>query len=187
MHLNFLKQPIAWTILGLASLGVVLSGWNGYNISRENKWIAALITGSDIDVAAITSSRPETRLARAVYLHQKHQPQEALATLGVILNQGDSALQAKIRYNLGNIYLSQAITQVEAGNSDDARTLVTLAKQAYKDALLLDSQFGDTKYNLEVAMRLLPDFDRVTVEEDNGPQPKNQLWTTVPGFPRGLP
>jgi len=34
----------------------------------------------------------------------------------------------------------------------------------------------------------LPEMDRISPEDEEEPvQQKTQLWTTVPGFPRGLP
>ena len=71
---------------------------------------------------------------------------------------------------------------------NEATSLASLAKQAYRQALALDSQHWDAKYNLEVAMRLLPEMDRITLQDDEpAPQEKVKLWATVPGFPRGLP
>lgn len=63
-----------------------------------------------------------------------------------------------------------------------------MAKQAYRQALTLNSRYWDAKYNLEVAMRLLPEMDRITMEKDDPiAEKKAKLWATVPGFPRGLP
>ncbi|MDO9238621.1 MAG: MxaK protein, partial [Methylicorpusculum sp.] len=70
---------------------------------------------------------------------------------------------------------------------NDAFPLAALAKQAYRQALALDSQFWDAKYNLEVAMRIAPEMDRITIKADAKENRKTRLWTTVPGFPRGLP
>jgi len=66
---------------------------------------------------------------------------------------------------------------------------VELAKDAYKKALRLDPNHWDSKYNLEVAMRLLPEMDRIRREdgEEENDEEEGALWTTVPGFPRGLP
>jgi mxaK protein len=97
-------------------------------------------------------------------------------------------LQAQSRYNLGNVYLNQAMIEVEAGRINQAMPLLTLAKQAYRQALALDSSFWDAKYNLELAMRLLPEFDRISqTEADDDAAKPSELWTTLPGFPRGLP
>jgi mxaK protein len=187
-RLSFFLYSFAWLALGISLFAAVVSALDGYTMSKENRLIEQLLNGEDITANELVSAMPETRLARAAALLQKQQQQQdALESLSMILNRGDIRLQAKTRYNLGNIYLRQAISQVEAGHPDEAKTLVTLAKQAYREALLRDSAFWDAKYNLEVAMRLLPDFDRINVDENQGEQPKNPLWTTVPGFPRGLP
>lgn len=177
----------AWLMFMLSGLTVLMESGACFRTAKQNERINALLSGQDIAIEAISSDPPETRLARAVYLVKQQRRDDALATLSAILNLGDARLQAKTRYNLGNLYLTQAITQVEAARLDEARTSATLAKQAYKQALLKDSRLWDAKYNLEVAMRLLPDFDRITVADEDVQQPKNPLWTTVPGFPRGLP
>jgi mxaK protein len=182
-----LRHGFVWFLMVLSGMAVLYESTALYHVDQANKQIQQLLTGNDIAIEILSSSQPETRLARAVYFSNKQQYQDALATLSVILDQGDTTLQAKTRYNLGNIYLAQAIEQVDAAHIDEARTLVNLAKQSYRQALTLDSRFWDAKYNLEVAMRILPELDRINVEDDSTQQPKNPLWTTIPGFPRGLP
>jgi mxaK protein len=103
------------------------------------------------------------------------------------MDKGDSNLQTTLRYNLGNMYLQQAVEQLEANNINAAQPLVALAKQAYRQALSLNSHYWDAKYNLEMAMRLLPEMDRIDMKDDESNAPPPQLWATIPGFPRGLP
>lgn len=181
------RHGLAWLVIVLSAAIAVVETAALYWIDRENDDIKQLLSGQDVNIEKVSVARPETRLARTVFLRKKQRHKEALATLSVILDQGDRALQTKTRFNLGNAYLALAIEQVDAAHTDDARTLVNLAKQAYRQALALDSQSWDAKYNLEVSMRLLPDFDRINTEDENAQPPKNQLWMTVPGFPRGLP
>lgn len=183
---RFVHQLI-WVAFAASGLLAVLISGSWVGVARQNALIGELLAGHDAAIATLSSASPEVRLAKAIYLVKQHRPEDALATLSAILEQGDARLQAKIRYNLGNLYLSQAIVQVDAARLDEARTSVTLAKQVYKQAMQRDSQFWDAKYNLETAMRLLPDLDRINIEDENSQQPKNPLWTTVPGFPRGLP
>jgi mxaK protein len=162
--------------------------WTLYRIHRENQWMTELSEGHDIAIDKLVTAAPQVRLARAVYLRQKQRYNEVLDTLSLVVSQGDSRLQSLSRYNLGNVYLTQAMTEVEAGRINQALPLLTLAKQAYRQALTLDSGFWDAKYNLELAMRLLPEFDRISpAEPDDDAAKPSQLWTTVPGFPRGLP
>ncbi|WP_020565289.1 YfgM family protein [Methylosarcina fibrata] len=158
-----------------------------YGIHRENERIRQLLSGKEAELNEVITGHPELRLARALFLKQKHRYDEALSTLSLIMDKGDRRFQAQIRYNLGNLYLEQAVRQVEAANVNEALPLTGLAKQAYRQALALDSRNWDAKYNLEVAMRLLPEMDSVTLPEEAPSRQQAQLWTTVPGFPRGLP
>jgi mxaK protein len=177
-----------WAVLLGSMLLSALQLWNLYRIHRENQWMTELSEGHDIAIDKLVTAAPQVRLVRAVYLRQKQRYNEALDTLSLVVSQGDSRLQSQSRYNLGNVYLTQALVEVEAGHLNQALPLLTLAKQAYRQALTLDSSFLDAKYNLELAMRLLPEFDRISpTEPDNDATKPSQLWTTVPGFPRGLP
>jgi mxaK protein len=182
-----LRNAALWGVLAASSFAVIYELWTLYRIDRENAWMEQLASGQDIDIGKLVGAVPEVRLARAVYFKSKHRYDEALATLSLIMDAGDRALQAKIRYNLGNVYLEQAVEQAEAKNFNEALPLAGLAKQAYRQALALDSRFWDAKYNLEVAMRLLPEMDRVDIKDESPDNRKSQPWTTVPGFPRGLP
>ncbi len=183
-----LKHRMIWALLLGSLLLACVQLWSAYRIHRENQWIADLSAGRDVGIDNLVTAAPQVRLARAVYLRQQQRYNEALDTLSLIVGQGDTRLQTLSRYNLGNIFLTQAMAEVEAGRINQAMPLLTLAKQAYRQALQLDSRFWDAKYNLELAMRLLPEFDRISqTEADDDAASPSQLWTTLPGFPRGLP
>lgn len=176
-----------WVALAVSLVAVIFHIWSLYSIHRENKLIMQLISGKDIDVNKVITGQPELRLARALYFKQKHRYDDALSTLSLIMDKGDRQFQAKVRYNLGNLYLEQAVQKVETMNMNEALPLAGLAKQSYRQALELNSQNWDAKYNLEVAMRLLPEMDKINSPDEDPISQKAQLWTTVPGFPRGLP
>ena len=197
-----LKHRMIWALL-LVSMSLGVFQYRSlYRVHRENQLIADWIgwakqsaahqsrdDGDGLpEVSPSYGNSPQVRLARAVYFRQKQRYDEALDTLSLIVGQGDIRLQSQSRYNLGNVYLTEAMADVEAGRITQAMPLLTLAKQSYRQALALDSDFWDAKYNLELAMRLLPEFDRISpAEPDNDAAKPSQLWTTVPGFPRGLP
>ncbi len=176
-----------WAALAVSLSAVIYSADMLYGIYHDNDLIRQLVSEKDVAVSKVISGKPELRLARAFYFKQKHRYDEALSTLSLIMDKGDRNFQAKVRYNLGNLYLEQAVQQALAMNINEAQPLAGLAKQAYRQALALDSSNWDAKYNLEVAMRLLPEMDRVDMPDDEPKNQKSQLWTTVPGFPRGLP
>ncbi len=177
-----------WGLLAIALIGVLQSLYANYQINHTNQLIKQLNQGRDVAPDQLKSAAPELLLARASYLKNKHRYTKAQATLSKLIHQGDSRLQSISRYNLGNTYLTEAIELAESLQVNEATALAALAKQAYRQALTLDSRYWDAKYNLEVAMRLLPEMDRITMQQDDlDPQEKVKLWATVPGFPRGLP
>jgi mxaK protein len=177
-----------WGVLIIALIGVMQSMVASYQTSQTNQFISQLNQGKEIKLVLEKTDSPELYLAYASYLKNKQRYDEAQATLSQIIDQGGSKTRAISRYNLGNTYLSQAIELAESMQINEATALASLAKQVYRQALALDSQYWDAKYNLEVAMRLLPEMDRLTLEDDEPvPQEKAKLWATVPGFPRGLP
>ena len=182
-----LRHALIWAALATSIAAVLFHAGSVYFIHQENRLIQQLLSGHDVEVNKVMIGPPELRLARAIYFKQKHRYDEALATLSLILDKGDRPFQAKARYNLGNLYLEQAIRKAESMNINEALPLAGLAKQAYRQALQLDSRNWDAKYNLEVAMRLLPEMDKINSPDDSPNKQKAQLWTTVPGFPRGLP
>lgn len=186
MKLSF-SQWLIVSVLAMSGLSVVMQIWALYRIDRENAWIDRLLSGHDIAIERVVTGDPALRLARAIYLRQKGRYDDALATLNLLIDQGKPEFQAKVRYNLGNLYLAQAVEHAESMNVNEALPLAGLAKQAYRQALAIDSGSWDAKYNLEVAMRLLPEMSRINVGDDEPESRKSQLWTTVPGFPRGLP
>ncbi|OAI11500.1 MxaK protein [Methylomonas koyamae] len=188
MLIRRIEHGFWWTALA-AALSVALSqAWLWAGIAGQNRLIGQLLAGGDVAVEDFAHADPAVRLARAVYLRKAGRYDDALATLNLLLQQAPEALRAQARYNLGNLYLAQAQEKLGQGSVDSATPLVALAKQAYRAALGADPGFWDAKYNLEVAMRLLPEMDRIDSgnQEDDGSQ-KAELWTTLPGFPRGLP
>ena len=182
-----IRHMTLWTLLAVALTAFVYSAAMLYGIHQDNELIRQLTSGKDVAVNKVIGCEPELRLARAFYFKQKHRYDEALSTLSLVMDKGDQKFQAKARYNLGNLYLEQAVQQVKAEHINEALPLLGLAKQAYRQSLALNSGNWDAKYNLEVAMRLLPEMDRVDMPDNEPINQKSQLWTTVPGFPRGLP
>ena len=185
--MRIIRLIMLWLILLTSASVITFQIITIYRIQHENTRISELNAGHDVSVDKIINAAPEVRFARAMYYQRQHRYDEALATLSLIMDKGDSNLQTTLRYNLGNMYLQQAVEQLEANNINAAQPLVALAKQAYRQALSLNSHYWDAKYNLEMAMRLLPEMDRIDMKDDESNAPPPQLWATIPGFPRGLP
>lgn len=185
-----IRFPLAYALWAVFAASLMLCVYSAASLlysASQNALINQLtVEDHDISSQLLANARPEIRMARALFLKKHHRYEEALASLSLVLQQGSPVFQAKVRYNLGNIYLEQAVAGVERMAINDAMPLLVLAKQSYRQALALDSGFWEAKYNLEAAMRLLPEFDRIDPDQDRQ-DPKSAVWTSVPGFPRGLP
>ncbi len=186
MTIKTIRHFSYWAVLFVSVAGVLHSVYSIYRNEHINQRIDQLNRGKFVELQEHES--PQLLLAWASYLKKKQRYTEAQSVLSKILNHNSREIRAITRYNLGNVYLTQAIDLAEAMQINEAVALASLAKQVYRQALSLNSRYWDAKYNLEVAIRLLPEMDRIIMKQDD-PLPEKQvkLWATVPGFPRGLP
>lgn len=107
----------------------------------------------------------EVRLAHATALSKAGAHDAAFKVYSSLLEPGLSdAVSRHAQYNLGNMYLRQALA---AGDRSDTRPLVELAKQRYRDLLRAEPQDWDARYNLERALRAAPEEEEAGAEEAN--------------------
>lgn len=180
------QLAIALCLLSALAAAVFASQWQ--DSAAANRDIAALTAGRDLPNHLSVQAPLPVSLARALLLARQDRYEEALDLYNYLGERGGEAFRTLVHYNLGNLHLRRALAKAENGQLQQAVPLAELAKDAYRRSLRLDPAFWDAKYNLEVAMRLLPDFDRVDSpgEESQEEEPKG-LWSGIPGFPRGLP
>jgi mxaK protein len=170
-------------LLLLATLGFGVAAWR---VGRDNAAIAALQAGRDVPVG--TDASAPLLLARIQYLARRGQPEGIEPLVDALARTGDTDRVARARYALANTRLRQAFSHLERSDLDPAGPLITLARQDYRRALQNNPDFWDAKFNLDVASRLVrdfPEFDRKTGDELKA-EPK-QIWTDIPGQPRGEP
>ncbi|MDT8407586.1 MAG: tetratricopeptide repeat protein [Methylococcales bacterium] len=183
-----IRYRLSWLLLVLSLTVTVWAGWHWQHLTSINATLAKLNDGQKVSLNRIIDAHPEIRLAHAHHLADKKRYRDALSVLDRLFGLGDESFQARVRYNLGNVYLRQAVTATEDGRFDQAMSFAELAKQALRQALALQPDFWDAKYNLEVAIRLLPDMQRISAQrEEDDQQPAISRVTTIPGIPRGLP
>ncbi len=183
-----LKQRLASGLALLCLAGAAWQGWQWRAARDVSNDLAEFAAGRDIGPERRFGAVPPVRLAYALYLGRQERHADAQAELAGLTGEGGPGFQARVLYDLGNVYFRQALATVEKGEAGRAAPLAELAKDAYRRALALDPGFRDAKYNLEAASRLMPDFDPA----DNGTETPDEeaarkLGTRVPGFPRGLP
>jgi mxaK protein len=181
------RGPAYWLALVASVAALAGSGWLYYDAQRQNGVIQRLAGGEDvaIDIAAAPDA---VLLARAHYLLARDRIDEAQTIVDVSAARSAPGTRAALLYNLANARLRIAIQSIEQGALDKAIASVNLAKTAYRLALRIDPEAWDAKFNLDIAMRLVRDLPQQeeTVEEQSPEEPK-QLWTDLPGVPKGLP
>jgi len=170
--------------LGLLVLAVAIAidGWRWFDAARINRTIA---NGSIADAEPPRVAR--ALFAQAYFLAARGDDERALNLYKRVQDDG-GVLGRAARYNAGNIHLRQALMLSKARGDAALGALITpteLAKQAYRDVLRADPADWDARFNLERALRLLPDPD----DDADAPTPRQaeRAATTMRGETLGLP
>lgn len=154
--------------------------------TEQNRTIQQLASGSDVEVAE--TSDPRVLFARIHFLLVRDRLDEARPLVDRLAESDREGLAAAALYDLANAGLRLALDDLEQNRIDPAVPEVRLAKDAYRRALVLDPEFWDAKYNLDIAMRLVRDFPQIeTMPEEPPPGARRRPWTDLPGLPKGLP
>ena len=180
-------RPSLLALLPILLLGIAaafaLSAWRD---ARTNAAIAALEAGRDI---AVPPDAPDALLvSRTKFLAFRDRLNETEPLLETLDSRRSAEAAARARYILANARIREAFRLIERSELDKAGPQVTLARQDYRRALQARPDFWDAKFNFDVASRLIrdfPEFDRKSGDELKA-EPK-QIWTDIPGQPRGGP
>jgi mxaK protein len=111
---------------------------------------------------------------------------EAAALLRRAADVSRGELRQAALYDLGNLYLREALRLRDSGADASALPLLELAKESYRSVLLEQPALWDAKFNLELALRVAPDPD----PDDTGAPPiltSERAVTTMRAFTLGLP
>jgi mxaK protein len=156
----------------------------GLNAAR-NRTIAALTNGQDKAVAIDTV--PEVLFARSYFLLSHNRLDDIPPLVNMLDVRASPRLRAELHYDIANTRLKLAFDKIESGDFDAAGALVGLAREDYREALRLNPDNWDARFNFDVASRLIreyPSFGFTPDERRRGPRP---LWTELPNTPRGEP
>jgi mxaK protein len=139
------------------------------------------------DVAVDAGAPSEVILARINELLRRDRLDEAQ----VLLSSSQARIEPKVRslalYNIANERTRQAAELVRKGDIDKATALINLAKSEYRMALRLSPDNWDTRYNFDVAMRIVRDLPQADLPVDESKTTPKKIWTDLPGVPKGLP
>ena len=179
-----LLSPWLLGVLSLTALGVAIqSGIQLYQLESRNRMLA---TPERIEINR--DSDPHLIFAKAHQLQVSGDPLEAIRLYGTLLQQGDPPFRARVRYNLGTLYLRDAAKLwKERGLLEYVRinTLLSAAKDNLRESLSLNPEQWDARYNLEYAYRITPPPKERPKNDFQGN--KGSVFATLPSIPGGGP
>lgn len=181
------RGAVLWLLLTAALAMLATSAWSWFWVWHDNRVVTKLLAGQDVDID-VNRASPSVLYARAYYLLKRDRLEEAQLLLDQVNFRGDTKTRVLMLYNSANYRLRAAFDAIDKGDFDKASALVELAKQEYTRALRLDPEAWDVKYNLDVAARLVRDLPEGAESQEPQKQgPPKDIWTDLPGIPRGEP
>jgi len=182
--------PWMLLLLVLAIAGLI---WSGVSLYR------ASVYNHKLEAGQLQGGQSARELfADATLLAEQGQTEKALELYIEAAAKGDDALRKAAYFNSGNLYLAQSVDILESEGYvswDKVGPLMSLCKENYSKALLIDPEWIEAKYNLELALRLSPTFagvktpNRYNEDDDEVKEDEKRPdgWPSIPGFPRGMP
>ncbi|PHS26186.1 MAG: MxaK protein [Methylophaga sp.] len=189
MSISRIQLIYLFAILSLIMLFSLIYGvYKLYNYQQINQQVQLLSQGEYVDSASLDLSSVEVLLAYAALQNKLGLFDEAVEIYSHAERLANQQQLTHIYYNLGNLYLTEAIVQAEKTAVDQAVAMADSAKSFYRSALTTEPNFWNAKFNFEAAQRLSRDLPlgAVTISEEE-PESSTELWSAMPGFPVGLP
>jgi len=185
-RLNAARTMLIFLLLAVCLAATAIAGWRWLAAARDNASIARLLAGENVVIDPATASS-KVLFARLSFLLKRDRLDEAQIVLDQALLRADPATRVDMLYDMANARLLVVFDTIEQGQFDKATSLIGLAKDEYIDALRIDPHAWDAKYNLDVASRLLRDLPEAKGPTENPREAPKELWTDIPGVPRGEP
>lgn len=170
-------------------LSVLLFGYAAHQLfstARANDAVRKLLQRQDVAID-LNSASPQEILARINESVRRDKIDEAQGMLSSAETALPPDVRARALYNIANARTRIAAEAVRKGDIDGAAALINIAKSEYRLALKLDPKDWDTRYNLDIAMRIVRDLPQNESDDKESPEGAKKLWTDIPGTPRGLP
>ncbi|SFV34061.1 hypothetical protein [Hyphomicrobium facile] len=183
---NWRRGPALWL---LAAASIACFGYAAHDLIStrgSNNNIRQLVDRRDVPVD-VKRAHPQEILARISESVRRDHIEDAQSILSIAGATLPPSVRASALYNIANARTRMAAEAVRKGQIDSAAAMINLAKSEYRLALKLDPQSWDTRYNLDVAMRIVRDLPQAETEDTTSSEAAKKLWTDLPGIPRGLP
>ena len=153
-------------VVGLVSLTLlIVSVLQLQRVNHFNKTLEQ----ENYNLAAEDAS-PYGIFAKAWLQQQSGDFDAAIEQYSQIENELDSVFQQHVRYNMATLYMQRSMLVRQAGDNDIAIPLIELAKHQYRQLLRYDPAHWPAKYNLEQALKLVPEIKAEEFPDDVMPE-----------------
>ena len=180
------RGPLLWLLAILALLFSTAMFGGLLRTRSANETIASLAANKDVAIDP-KGSPSEVILARVNELIFHDRLDEAQTLLSSSEAKIDPFVRARALYNIANERTRKGAEFVRKGDLDHAAALINVAKSEYRLALKLDPHDWNTKFNLDIAMRIVRDLPQADNLQDEEQETPKKVWTDLPGVPKGLP
>ncbi|MDH5357100.1 MAG: MxaK protein [Gammaproteobacteria bacterium] len=150
--MNKVLRLAHWLLVVIAIVSLVAAGRVGLALWQDNKINHFISNVSEYEQV------PEHAMAQFAQAYNEAELGKSLLALDrltKLVTTDDLRLQATAYFNRGNLHLREA--QALAKDNAKRSSLIELAKQDYRSALLLDSSLWDVRFNLELALLMAPE------------------------------
>jgi mxaK protein len=175
-------------VCALCALGA-LAGLDIFRLNEIAQWNARIRSAqagnAQIAVLLAPGAPTQARFAAAWALGQRGETTQAV-TLYREVAQTRSDLAGSALFNAANALVRDGARLAAQSDEVRARPLFELGKETYREALRLDSNRWDARYNLERTLRLAPDEMAGTDPVPMGGEAERSV-TTMRAFTMGLP
>jgi len=170
------------TVAVVSSLQVGRIAWELLQTNKVNNFINSEMAASD---ETTIPAHEKAQFAQAFYEAKNKKYESALARLTGNISTADPSFEAAIYYNRANIHLREA--KALPSNDTGRVALVGLAKQDYRNALLVDSSLWDARFNLEYALLMVPEEAAEVTKSEWGKKGSSRVVVKAVGFRVDLP
>ncbi|NQY26574.1 MAG: MxaK protein [Piscirickettsiaceae bacterium] len=149
MNKSFLAH---WVLVAIASVSLLGTGQAGISLWQAEKLNDFISNTAEYE---LVPEHLKAQFAQAYNEAESGETNAALERLTTVVTTNDAELEANAYYNRGNINLREARSMDK--NDTGRIALIGLAKQDYRTALLINSELWDARYNLEIALIMVPE------------------------------
>lgn len=182
-----MKRATVHTLFATTACILVAIGlWQAWHINQQQslskilKQIPSVLSSTDeLSIPDSYAQNPHINLAIGNALSAGGKLPLAENSFNALIREhGSDSAGISARFNLGNAYLRKGSDMDTPANQ--RLPMLELAKQRYRDLLLLSPQHWQARYNLERALRLAPEV--VSHSPEERVEPVKRVQVIVPGF-----